>query len=236
MVKSKQNSSRRRSVQNGKKNPPRSLHLGIHRFVRRSVGHFYIGGTSDNVTYHNEGDGLYFALRDGLISNTGKYINGPPDVTSTLTYIEIPASAEFTSLFDQYRVRNLKISFVPLRNVASGSNSYIPMMFVSRNDYNNVVGPSTIASIMQREDVISHRLDTPLVVDYKPKVLAAQIDLGNTISANSQFDGQWLNTSDILVMHSGLKIWIDSGGATGSTLSCCVVVVVEFDLEFRVVQ
>ncbi len=211
--------------------------LKTHSFRRTSVFHFYVAASATTTAYANTNDSWYFNLSNGMISSIGKFIDSGPGTTSTVAYAAIPNYTEFTSLFDQYRIKSVRIRLMPAvtQSVAAASPPPLPVMVYSTNDYNSTGVYADLGTLLQREDVRSVILDKPIEIQYKPRPILGALSNG-TLSGNIQLmddDPYWISCADTSVYGSGIQLAFMTASTQGSYLvvgTCC------YDLEFRAVS
>lgn len=128
-------------------------------------------------------------------------------------------SSEFTTLFDQYKIKAVRTDFV-----YTGQPGFAGTMQNINNptvytliDTNDASTPSTINGMLEYGQTRTHQLsfNRPVCsVYFRPKLLAASTDNGS-ITANYNLPFQpWINTANPYVNHYGLKYGIDN--LTGS--------------------
>lgn len=90
--------------------------------------------------------------------------------------------ADFTSLYDQYRIAGVKYTFTPLKNVNTQTTNYVIPELVIARDLDDVTPPtSDTQDLLQRQDVKLHRLTRPVSVYCKPGVLLSQAGTGENV-------------------------------------------------------
>jgi len=212
----------------------------IHRFTRSAVGHFAVASASSTTGYFSQGDTWSFSLAAGLTSSLGKFIDSPPDVTSTVANIAIPNVSEFTALFDLYRVRSVRVRLLPLYqtgaeplSTARGSAT----MWYSLNE-KNAGAIMSLTDLLQREDVKIAQLSANEFIefDYKPRPVLDANSAGTATSGVSDMN-PWLSTGSLDVASlSGIRVYFDAGNPSTTTTSQVVLMFLSFDLEFKTVQ
>ncbi len=211
--------------------------LKTHTFRRTSVFHFYVAASATTTAYANTNDSWYFNLSNGMISSIGKFIDSGPGTTSTVAYSAIPSYTEFTALFDQYRIKSVRVHLMPAitQSVAAASPPPLPVMVYSTNDYNTTGAYADLATLLQREDARSVVLDKPIDIQYRPRPIVGSLSNG-TLAGNVQLgddDPYWISTSDASVYGTGIQVAFMTASTQGSYL---VVGICCFDLEFRTVS
>jgi hypothetical protein len=213
--------------------------LVVHSFERVGIGHFFIAGSSVPATgyYHNSGDSWTVDLSSGISSQNSYAIANAPDAGTGGTTITIPNSSEFTALFDQYRIKKVKVEMYASNNTSGtgGIVASLSTIYVSTNDYADTTVPPNLATLLQREDLRVFRTNDPFSFSFVPKPISSVMDAAGTFAGSAQIAGPvWLSCADTNVEHTGFKFWIDTGAST--QVSDILTVVVRFELEFRAVQ
>lgn len=119
----------------------------------------------------------------------------------------VSGSADFTALYDQYRIAGVKVNIIPLSSEATAQSSgFVPTLYWAR-DSDDSLPPATEPDLRERQDCKMARLTRPVSIYVKsPK---ASIDVVDTLgtSSPSMIRNGWINCSNTLVQHNGLKLW-----------------------------
>lgn len=130
-------------------------------------------------------------------------------VLSWSNYIEfklnqLPAFAEFTALFDMYKIYKVECEFIPKYNVAdfsSGGTSYgLPTLYIVE-DRNSVASPASINTLMEFASCKKARFDRPVKYTCWPTIHVSQSD-GDVIDM-AQKD-LYCNSQNPGIPHRGL--------------------------------
>ena len=120
---------------------------------------------------------------------------------------DLPNATEFTSLFDMYKIKAVKVKLIPQLSEsisAAGINNvfYSQRMF-SAIDYNDATAPSSIDDIRQYQTCkVTSQLRPHTRIIYKPKIL----------DSSSYSLSPWISTSSPSVDYYGLKIAAEATG------------------------
>lgn len=129
----------------------------------------------------------------------------------SFTLSQLPAVAEFTNLFDQYRINKIVLKFVPDKNSAEfgAATSPIPT-FHTVLDYNDATAPATLNEMLEyanhrmtRGSAVHTRVFTPASLD--------AVAAGGATSLSNPTWKQWLSTSASNIDHFGLKAGWEGG-------------------------
>jgi len=117
--------------------------------------------------------------------------------------VDVPGSAEFTSLFDQYKITGVKVSFLPRGNVGEvGTNQGI-VKFFTAIDYDDITALTSINDLLQYENAKTTRSTQDHSRFLRPKVaaLAYQSSVGNAYMPRTG----WIDCNNTTVEHYGIK-------------------------------
>lgn len=194
----------------------------------------YAGFTSPSgaLTY---GNGLQITY---TLSGIG--FNGNANSTS----IAMPDFAEFTALFDQYRIVGARERWIWSNNIASASSvvgtlvgNCIPIV-QSAFDYTDASPPASNTVLQEREDTEYLSFDTngPKSFRVKPKCLGA-LSVGGTSAALAGQASEWIGTNAPTVQHLGHKMYMESQSNAATQLQTGYLwCYVTLEMEFRTPQ
>lgn len=151
-----------------------------------------------------------FTLTDVNSSSAGNQFFG-----YSFNLTQLPNFAEFTSLFDAYRINKILVKFVPNHNSSDvGVTAQNIPNFHSVLDYNDATAPASLNQMyeyanwkMTRGTAIHKRIFRPTTLD------SVDTGSGAVSSSNPQWK-QWINTGNANVNHYGLKVGIEISQAT----------------------
>lgn len=143
---------------------------------------------------------------------------------------DLPNSAEFTGLFDMYKVTAVKVTFLPQQtqsiSIGTINNPNASSRFFSVIDYNDGTAPSSIDELRQYQTCqFTSVLKPHTRYIPKPKILDTN---GFAISP-------WMSTASPNANYFGLKVAVEPMDST-STLSMIYTVEVEMYLVFKQVK
>ncbi len=229
-----QRSSRRK--QNGSSGdpvsqPPRALSvmpvgvnpvMKIRRAIRRSLAmnSTTIDGSGTSPT-------MQFSFAPGA---TDYRINGV-SVYSTA----VPSSAEFTNLFDTYRVSGVVFRIdIPAAYSNGGTTPIVLPNCYFAPDYNDS-GDAQITDLLQYPQVQLHNFYkdgyNSLMISLKPKPLRDVAGSGLSTGYSTMEKVPWIRTSEFSIPHYGLKLAFDYFGFNQTT-NIVFVITIWYDLEF----
>lgn len=176
----------KRYIKQGKKYMPMRISSQIHRFKRTYEGTMDItdGAGIGNFAGNGNNNGC-FMLED-LINYT-----------------------EFTNLFQQYRIKGIKMTFMPLGNTSYiGNTSYsLPQLgFVYDTDDANVL--TTRSDYQQYNTLKEYRLDRPVRKWVVPK-LSTSVYGGVTPAYSQMSNKKWITTATTDAQYYGCKWFVD---------------------------
>jgi hypothetical protein len=143
--------------------------------------------------------------------------SGPADggyaLAPTLAFLG--GGSDFTTLFEQYRIKKLRVTFT-CTTFNTSADLPFPRIFIAP-DYNDTAIDSA-AAIMQREGVIVHEF-TPtnpsITVEIEPKV-AMLVFRTAVLSGYSAVPSCWLDASYSDIPHFGFKYYITDYNSTNT--------------------
>lgn len=137
-----------------------------------------------------------------------------PNGTIQFSLDQVPGVADFTALFDQYKITGVKVDFRLILDpsaAAAGSATY-PNLYV-RKDYDNTTA-ETIQEIAQDNRSKRFILQPNRVcsVFVKPALQAEYFNTGSALTDKSPVWNRWFDCSNTSMQHLGLKWAIDTMG------------------------
>lgn len=125
---------------------------------------------------------------------------------------DVPNSAEFTDLFDMYKINCVKITFLPQQtqsvSIGAVNNPDASARFYSAIDYNDSSIPSAITDIQEYQTCKV----TPILKQHKRIIYKPKIALSNIVTMSP-----WLATSTPSVNYHGLKIAVEAMSSSTTT-------------------
>lgn len=179
---------------------------------------------------------------DGIGAQTMQFTFAPgaTDIrlAGTSIYVDsVPNVSEFTSLFDQWRIKSVvfRLDF-PANYASSGANAspiVYPMLYyvLDYDDYTN----ASINDMLQYPQVQMHNFAkdgyTPMMIKFSPKPLRDIAGSGISTGYGPMPTAPWIRTSDFTIPHYGLKIAFDwFGYAVANYMN--FIVTIQYELEF----
>lgn len=132
---------------------------------------------------------------------------------------DLTNAAEFTDLFDQYRIAGIKMRVSPVINVNTNSanTNVIPEIQWFR-DFDDVTVPLSQNDGRQRQDTKMARLTYPLNLYCKPSVLLAQDGTSAAIVPFGKFRrGLFMDCNDDTVVYPTWKFFLRNVALSAST-------------------
>lgn len=123
----------------------------------------------------------------------------------TFRIANLESSTDFTSLYDQYKIKGVSIKVIPLSDSATAQSSgFIPTLYW-RTDNDDSAAPANEGEMRQAQDVKTMRLTGPrsIYIPYPKSV----VDVNGTANAYAANASRWINCADTTVFHHGLKMW-----------------------------
>jgi len=157
----------------------------------------------------------------------------------------LPASSEFTDLFEQFRIRSVKVSLIPVghgydQTGLEGTDTGVPGLIAwSDVDYSDGTAPTAsepgVNTLRQKASTIMHRYPGVISRMFRPKCNSPLVSATGTTSSANQLSGPWIDggtTNATTIQHFGMGVifMTVSGGSVANaksfTYQCeCQVVV-----------
>lgn len=164
-----------------------------------------------------------FRVTDLIASyNAATGVTTPINTALSFNLAQLPNFSEFTSLYDQYQIKGIRVNIQPLltegiASAVSGSTNVWGFPKLSTViDYDDTQIPVDENVYLQ----YSTLKQTPAFKEHKrywkPKVKVAGLDAGGAITANNVKGGQWIDAGLASVPHFGLKIFQPGPIASGT--------------------
>lgn len=142
----------------------------------------------------------------------------------TFTLGALPDSTEFTALFDQYRIMQVRMEFTPLFTDTSATVAYPPLYTaIDYDDANSVTG----AQINEYDSVMFTPTGTYFERTFNPRIALAAYS-GAFTSFGQPKAGFWLDCASPSVVHYGLKTVMPVSGAANQVWSVRAHLMLEF--------
>lgn len=184
---------------------------------------FTVGGTRAH------GLSIMFALNGSVISN------------GTTETIAIPNYAEFTALFDQFRIDRIKLRLVFSNNTSTtaSTGTNMPSILVTE-DWDDATVPTSTNELMQRPEHKFHNFGNAKTGNVfemwiKPRVAVAAYQASAFSAFTTPEKGTWVNCAYPATQHYGVKIYHDATNNSDVDIGI-MQIYCEYYLSFRGVQ
>lgn len=158
-------------------------------------------------------------------------------------FLPVPNYLEFQSLFDYYKIGNVRMKMFFSNNTSSLSSpaTALPLIHIC-NDYDDINSSESVNSILERAGTRSFQFTADHsngITHYcKPQATQYVMNLseaGVTSATNAGIapTGQWLNTAGTQVLHSGVKLVWNAQGRTSNTDIGTVTFLFEVEYMFK---
>ena len=155
---------------------------------------------------------------------------------------QIANSSELVNLFDNYRIKQVKLRFDFSMNSApngdsSGSlNLSLPLMHYCVDNDDDTV-PTTVTQVLENGYSRSAKLERTFYATIKPRIEAVgRIASGGLQATGLAAANQWLDTNAGTVKHFGFKMWLTDvlqGGVVGGQSTWALTVTPTYILELK---
>lgn len=139
---------------------------------------------------------------------------------------QLPNYAEFTALFDCYKIWKAEVQFIPKYNVSdysSGGSAYgLPTIYIAE-DRNNAVAPATINALAEFSTCIARRFDRPITYTCWPTLTVSGVGAGGGVIIDDRQKDLWIRNQYPDVDHYGCLYAVDMPVGLGD-FKCDIVV------------
>jgi hypothetical protein len=209
----------------------------IRRFVQMTNAvKANINISTGATTYNNPTSSATF------VASGGTNVTADPMFAMFFTLGDIPQSTTWTAVFDQYRITEISVSFIPNHYQAYGVSASAEiagppaLQFWYAVDLDDASVVSPLTTLMEYESVRCHTFNgcRPMTVTWKPRIAtAAYAGLPFTSYANTA--DQWIDCSSPAVQYYGLKYGFPCPNNTNSSFPA-LSVVCTYKIEFKSVR
>lgn len=153
----------------------------------------------------------------------------------TFKLSDLPNYTEFTSLYDQYKINKVQVTFIPKINGAMlNAGAQLPVIH-SMIDSSDATPPATLAEMMENEDVKSTRGNQLHKRYFTPKCQTKLYEGIGTDGYAVSRRNPFISTDDPAVPHYALK-WCIENPVSGGDIYWYCDVKVKYYLSMREVQ
>lgn len=139
----------------------------------------------------------------------------------SFTLGDLPGYTDFTNLYDQYRIKYVKVEFMfNAESTNSGTNG-VPVNYpylITSQDLDDDTTPPSEASLLQHMNAKVHGTLSPMVPKFvrwvKPQMATGAYS--GTFTSYASMGQQWIDSNSPGVKHYGLKYWVDGFGTYAS--------------------
>lgn len=122
----------------------------------------------------------------------------------------VQSFTDFTALYDQYKIKGVKITLIPLSDSStSQSSGFLPTLYWARDNDDGGAAPVAESDLRQRQDCKTMRLTGPRSMYISNPKVTTDVEVqgaGVTLASKIESAG-WMDCNDSNVMHNGLKMW-----------------------------
>lgn len=132
---------------------------------------------------------------------------------------QLPQSATFTALYDQYRINSITVVITPMLNVASTTDNASGLVAVANSgmiatvvDYDGGSALTTIDNYMEYQNCkIQPCISTrPVIRTFRPRTNVSIQNIGGGVGSADNKGGRWLDCGLNNVVHYGLRVYVDA--------------------------
>jgi len=154
----------------------------------------------------------------------------------------IATPSELVNLFDNYRIKAVKLRFdfscnsAPVGDAVTNLNLSLPLMHYCIDNDDDVT-PTTVTNVLENGYSKSAKLDRTFYVTIKPRLEAVVKNAaGGLQSGGMATANQWLDTGASTIKHFGFKFWMTDiwqSGMTGSQSGWALTITPTYILELK---
>lgn len=168
-----------------------------------------------NVSGTNPQLGISTVSASTFVQGTGNFGGA---LQFMLAHVANPA--ELTNLFDQYRIKAVKIDCMLTYNsaesgittAAGAAQAYrsgvLPTMHYTV-DFDDNTAPTNIVSVLENSYATSRRMDKPFSIMIKPRAQQIVTNGSSQVAGGLLASNTWLDNAATAVPHYGLKFWVE---------------------------
>lgn len=126
----------------------------------------------------------------------------------------VPNSAEFTALFDAYRINKVVVKFMPTGTqvlVNSASNPEEAPICHAVIDYNDANAPTSADELRQYANVRTFPINKPQTFVFRPRTATPVYRDGLSAAYLQNSPRLFIDCSYADVPHYGMKVWVQGG-------------------------
>ena len=126
---------------------------------------------------------------------------------------DLPSFADFTALFDSYRIDEVELTMIPGWTQFDNNTMALVLSVV---DFDDATVSTDLSAFLQSENVQQHTPHEPIRIKLKPKFATAAFSGAFTSYSVSQ---GWVDCGSPSVQHYGIKLFLGAlqGAATNNT-------------------
>lgn len=200
---------------------------GTHRFRRATDQQYAISGAG-GLSSLGFDLSMAFSLAEVRLYVAASLLGAPA----------IPNAAEFVNLFDQYRIKRVKIEFFFSQNTSTTLANPIPCLHIC-NDYNSGSTSFSKTDLMQHPDMktVQLREGIPYTHYVYPHVRQDVLTTsGITSTSAANYLAPWIDTTSNNVEHLGVRVFVDNLGRTSGGDIGTLYMKWSYDMDFKNVK
>jgi hypothetical protein len=163
-------------------------------------------------------------------SITAPNAGGETDSQISFTLADLPNATSLASVFDRYRIRQARVSFLPVTNQNDITGIIGSATIYTAIDYTDS-GPTTINNIVNYDNLKVSNSGAFFERILTPRASIPTIDSSGPNSVSQPSSSQWFDTSSPGVLYNGLKVAITQIGS--QTNFPFWTTIITLDLEFQ---
>jgi len=159
---------------------------------------------------------LIYSFRRTFSYSSVSLVTGvsPTFFTFTTSLSLLPNAAEFSTLFDSYRINAVRIEFYPTITASTTGSSLIPLI-ATCIDYDNVVAPTTVNEVFEYQTCKKQYFKNIHARNFRPRVSMAVYRGVTTTGYGLAPVGTFFDCANPDIPYFGIKGCIDNASPGG---------------------
>ena len=143
---------------------------------------------------------------------------------------DLPVSADFTGLFDQYRLEKVVVRFIPMQNISAVGTGFCNSCLLTAVDLDDANAPGTQTDLQQYETYRVTHCAQPQTIAIKPRIAVGAYSGAFTSFMNTT---GWIDVASPAVQHYGIKMCLTQ---SNSINTCQYRVEADYYVRFKSIR
>lgn len=171
--------------------------------------------------------------RTYFLENITQEAGGNMSRAYVIRFSDLPGVSEFTSLFDEFKIRKATFRFEPTysENGLSQINNYSLKYVRSAVDLNDSSPYGSEDLMFQHDTLKNHKPNSVIIRSVNMPAIAAEAYAGPITSGYYIQRNKWIDMANYGMPHFGLRLWISQTGMPTGSLLYRVIVTLHFQCK-----